>query len=55
MNSKISEEFYSKLSDMIQFLVPQYIEEGKQHLVIGIDVLVEDTGQLLYQILYMKI
>lgn len=36
MNSKISEEFYSKLSDMIQFLVPQYIEEGKQHLVIGI-------------------
>lgn len=36
MNSKISEEFYIKLNDMIQFLVPQYIEEGKQHLVIGI-------------------
>ena len=36
MNSKISEEFYEKLSDMVQFLVPQYIEEGKQHLVIGI-------------------
>ncbi|MGL5345928.1 MAG: RNase adapter RapZ [Peptostreptococcaceae bacterium] len=36
MNSKISEDFYEKLSDMIQFLVPQYIEEGKQHLVIGI-------------------
>ena len=36
MNSKISEEFYNKLSDMIQFLVPQYIEEGKHHLVIGI-------------------
>ncbi|MGL6108122.1 RNase adapter RapZ [Romboutsia sp.] len=36
MNSKISEEFYGKLSDMIQFLIPQYIEEGKQHLVIGI-------------------
>ena len=36
MNSKISEEFYAKLTDMIQFLVPQYIEEGKQHLVIGI-------------------
>ena len=36
MNSKISEEFYEKLSDMIQFLVPQYIEEGKHHLVIGI-------------------
>lgn len=36
MNSKISEEFYEKLSDMVQFLVPQYIEEGKHHLVIGI-------------------
>ena len=36
MNSKISEEFYNKLSDMVQFLVPQYIEEGKHHLVIGI-------------------
>ena len=36
MNSKISEEFYEKLGDMIQFLVPQYIEEGKQHLTIGI-------------------
>lgn len=36
MNSKISEEFYMKLLDMIHFLVPQYIEEGKQHLVIGV-------------------
>ncbi|MDO0494151.1 RNase adapter RapZ [Clostridioides difficile] len=36
MNSKISEEFYVKLLDMIHFLVPQYIKEGKQHLVIGV-------------------
>ncbi|PBI19989.1 RNase adaptor protein RapZ [Clostridioides difficile] len=36
MNSKISEEFYVKLLDRIHFLVPQYIEEGKQHLVIGV-------------------
>ena len=36
MNSKVSEEFYDKLLDMINFLVPQYIEEGKHHLVIGI-------------------
>lgn len=36
MNSKISEEFYVKFLDMIHFLVPQYIEEGKQHLVIGV-------------------
>ena len=55
MNSKISEEFYAKLTDMIQFLVPQYIEEGKQHLVIGIGVQEEDTDQLLYQILYTMI
>lgn len=36
MNSKISEEFYQKLNDMISFLVPQYEKEGKNHLVIGI-------------------
>lgn len=36
MNSNVSIEFYNKLSDMIDFLVPQYIEEGKHHLVIGI-------------------
>ncbi|TQQ84061.1 RNase adapter RapZ [Peptacetobacter hominis] len=36
MNSKVSEEFLEKLYDFIDFLVPQYIEEGKQHLVIGI-------------------
>lgn len=36
MNSNISEEFYLKLIDMINFLVPQYVEEGKQHLVIAI-------------------
>jgi UPF0042 nucleotide-binding protein len=36
MNSKVSEIFYEKLKDMIEFLVPQYIEEGKQHLVIAI-------------------
>ena len=36
MNSEVSVEFYNKLKDMINFLVPQYIEEGKHHLVIGI-------------------
>ena len=36
MNSNISHEFLDKLYDMLDFLVPQYIEEGKQHLVIGI-------------------
>ncbi|MDR1774828.1 MAG: RNase adapter RapZ [Clostridioides sp.] len=36
MNSKVSVEFFGKLKDMIDFLIPNYIEEGKQHLVIGI-------------------
>ena len=36
MNSDISNKFYEKLLDMINFLVPQYIEEGKHHLVISI-------------------
>ena len=36
MNSKVSEDFIEKLYDFIDFLIPQYLEEGKQHLVIGI-------------------
>ena len=33
---------------MVSFLIPQYIEEGKQHLVIGIGCTGEDIGRLLY-------
>ncbi|SHJ48932.1 RNase adapter RapZ [Tepidibacter formicigenes] len=36
MNSPISVKFFEKLSDMIDFLIPQYLEEGKNHLVIAI-------------------
>lgn len=36
MDADISHQFYEKLIDMINFLVPQYIEEGKHHLVISI-------------------
>lgn len=36
MNNKKAELFVEKLSDMIQFLIPNYIAEGKIHLVIGI-------------------
>lgn len=36
MDSEISHQFYGKLLDMINFLVPQYIKEGKHHLVISI-------------------
>lgn len=35
MDSEISEEFRNKLFDMIGFLVPQYIAEGKSQLVIA--------------------
>lgn len=36
MNSKASREFMNKLEDMIKFLIPNYIAEGKNQLVIGI-------------------
>ncbi len=36
MNSKVSREFLEKLEDMIEFLIPNYIAEGKNQLVIGI-------------------
>lgn len=31
-----TKEFFRRLSDMLEFLLPYYIEEGKRHLVIGI-------------------
>lgn len=36
MNSEVSKEFLAKLFDMIKFLIPNYIAEGKNQLVIGI-------------------
>lgn len=36
MNSDVSKEFFKKLEDMVNFLIPHYIEEGKSHLVIAI-------------------
>ncbi|EPZ53934.1 P-loop ATPase family protein [[Clostridium] sordellii ATCC 9714] len=36
MDSDVSREFLTKLEDMIDFLIPQYIKEGKNHLVIAI-------------------
>ena len=36
MSHKQTEEFLRKLNDMISFLIPHYIEEGKSQLVIGI-------------------
>ena len=36
LNSPVSHEFLDKLVDMIKFLIPNYIEEGKNQLGIGI-------------------
>ena len=36
LNSPVSHEFLDKLVDMIKFLIPNYIEEGTNQLVIGI-------------------
>ena len=36
MNSDVTKEFLTKLKDMITFLIPHYIEEGKTQLVVAI-------------------
>lgn len=36
LSLKQAEEFLTKLMDMLLFLIPNYIAEGKNHLVIGI-------------------
>lgn len=36
MNSPESQEFMGKLIDMVQFLVPNYVKEGKYRLVVAI-------------------
>lgn len=36
MNSEISLKFKEKLFDMIEFLIPNFIREGKRHITIGI-------------------
>ncbi len=36
MNSPLSVEFFQKLNDMMDFLLPNYIEEGKSNLVVAI-------------------
>lgn len=36
MKHEKSQEFYSKLKDFLNFLIPQYIKEGKKHLTISI-------------------
>lgn len=36
MEFEVSKEYYQKLEDMLTFLIPNFIKEGKNHLSIGI-------------------
>ena len=36
MNNDVAKQFLAKLTDMVEFLIPNYISEGKTQLVIGI-------------------
>ena len=36
MDSEVSRKFLDKLYDMIKFLIPNYVKEGKNQLVIGV-------------------
>ncbi len=36
MSSEVSQKFLDKLCDMIKFLIPNYVKEGKNQLVIGV-------------------
>lgn len=36
LDLEVSKEFLEKLTDMVKFLIPNYIDEGKNQLVIGI-------------------
>ena len=36
MNNETAKQFFTKVTDMVEFLIPNYISEGKTQLVIGI-------------------
>ncbi len=36
MSNEAAQEFLKKLTDMVEFLIPNYVTEGKNHLVIAI-------------------
>ena len=58
LNRDVTQTFIKKLHDMVEFLLPQYVEEGKMQLVISIGctggqhrsvALAEELGQFLSQ------
>jgi len=36
MNGSVSKEYLNKIKDMLDFLLPQFIKEGKTHVTVGI-------------------
>ena len=36
MDSEISKKYYQKIEDMLEFLIPNFIAEGKSHLSVGV-------------------
>ena len=46
MNNDKAREFLAKLTDMIEFLIPNYVQEGKTQLVIGIGCTGGNTARL---------
>lgn len=55
---RVTQEFMRRLLDLLDFLIPNYIEEGRSHLIIGIGctggrhrsvVLAEDIVKFLQQ------
>ncbi len=36
MKSEVSKEYYERMADMLEFLIPNFILEGKNHLSIGV-------------------
>ena len=55
MRGTTAEIFLKKLYDMIDFLLPNYINEGKNQLVIAVGCTGENTVQLLLQGHFMSI
>lgn len=55
MKHEESVEFLDKLDDMMRFLIPNYIKEGKYNLVIGIGCTGESIDLLRSQINWQRL
>ena len=46
MNSQTARTFLDKLTDMVQFLIPNYVAEGKNRSSLPLDAQAASTGRL---------